>query len=75
MSARKSSQSRSQSKHVRQCEEQCVWTQRAYQIETARTLIAIEFFFIADITFLSSRRCKRGPTRLERAANQAIRRK
>jgi hypothetical protein len=61
MSARKFSSSRSESKRVRQCETRCVWTQRAYQIETTRTRIAIEFFFIAGITFLSSRRCKRGP--------------
>ncbi len=37
-------------------------------------LIAIEFFFIAVITFLSLGRCKRGPRRLKRAANQVIRR-
>jgi hypothetical protein len=47
----------------------------AYQIETARALIAIEFFFIAVITFLSLGRCKRAPQRSKRAANQVIRRK
>jgi hypothetical protein len=40
----------------------------------ARTLFAIEFFFIAVITFLSSGRCKRELARPNRAANQVIRR-
>jgi hypothetical protein len=53
--------------------EASVWTLRAYQIETPRMLVAIEFFFTAIITFLSSGRCKRAPRRSKRDANQVIR--
>src|SRR5271166_4140402 len=41
---------------------------QSYQIETTRTLIAIEFFLAALIIFLLLRRCKRSPPLLERAA-------
>jgi hypothetical protein len=47
----------------------------AYQIEMLRMLFAIEFFFVAITTFLSSVRCNRGPRRSNRVPNQVIRRK
>jgi hypothetical protein len=37
-------------------------------------LIAIEFFLVVTITFLSPRRCDRRLPGLQRAKNQAIRR-
>jgi hypothetical protein len=45
----------------------------AYQFETARALIAIEFFLAAVIIFLSSRRCNRELSRSIRPAIQANR--
>ena len=47
---------------------------QAYQIETTRKLFAIEFFFIAVITFLSFGRCKCAARRANRTATQVIRR-
>jgi hypothetical protein len=41
----------------RQYAEQRHCLRRAYQIETMRMLIAIEFFFVVIINFLSMRRC------------------
>jgi hypothetical protein len=58
---------------VRQREKQQHRSRRAYQIETARILIAIEFFLVVIITFLSLRRCNRRLLRASRAENQVIR--
>jgi hypothetical protein len=58
---------------VRQRVERRHWRRRAYQIETTRMLIAIEFFFVVTIKFLSMRRCNRPFRRANRDDNEVIR--
>ena len=70
-SRRNSSRRRNWSQARKTAREARSWPRRTYQIETTRMLIAIEFFLVVVITFLSSRRCKRRPPRSKRAANQA----
>jgi hypothetical protein len=47
---------------------------RAYQIETMRMLIAIEFFFVVLTKFLSMRRCNSRLHHANRADKTVIRR-
>ena len=73
-SARNFSSARNHLKRPRRYEKRSDCHLQAYQIETTRKLFAIEFFFIAVITFLSFGRCKRAARRANRAATQVIRR-
>jgi hypothetical protein len=59
---------------ARQREKQRHWPRRAYQIETARMRIAIEFFLVDSMRFLSLRRCDHRLPRASCAENQVIRR-
>ena len=69
--ASKSRRRRSQSQARRRAWKRGARPRRAYQFETARALIAIEFFLAAVIIFLSSRRCKGESSLSIRPANSS----
>jgi hypothetical protein len=58
---------------LRRCARRQQGPRRAYQIETTRVLIAIEFFFVVDIKFLSMRGCNSPLHYANRADKRVIR--